>query len=41
MSQKLPIGGLKWVEEISQFCKYFIKSNNENSGKGYFLEFDV
>ena len=41
ISQKLPIGGFKWVEEISQFFKYFIKSNNEDSDKGYFLEFDV
>ena len=43
MSQKLPIDGFKWVEEndLSQFNEKFIKSYNENSDKGYFLEVDV
>ena len=41
MSQKLPIDGFKWVEKLSKFNEKFIKSYNENSDKGYFLEVDV
>ena len=43
MSQKLPVDGFKWVEEndLSKFSEQFIKSYNENSDKGYFLEVDV
>ena len=33
MCEKLPIGGFKWVKDLSQF--------NENSNKGYFLEVDA
>ena len=39
--QKLPINGCKWVENTSQFNEDFIKSYNENSDEGYFLEVDV
>ena len=38
MTQKLSINGFKWVEI---FHKRFIKSYNENSDIGYFLEVDV
>ena len=38
MTQKLPINGFKWVEI---FHERFIKSYNENSDIGYFLEVDV
>ena len=43
MSQKLPVNGFKWVEKsrLSKFNKIFIKNNDENSDKGYFLEVDV
>ena len=41
MSQKLPVNGFKWVENASPFDEDFMKSYNENSGEGYFLEFDV
>ena len=43
MSQKLPVDGFKWVEEngLSKFNDKFVKSYNENSDKGYFLEVDV
>ena len=41
MSQKLPANGLKWVEKLSRFNERFIKSYNENSDIGYFLEVDV
>ena len=41
MSQKLPVDGFKWVEKLSKFNEKFIKSYNENSDKGYFLEVNV
>ena len=41
MSQKLPVNGFKWVGEFSKFNERFIKSYNENSDIGYFLEVDV
>ena len=43
MSQKLPVDGFKWIKEdnLSKFNEKFIKSYNENSDKGYFLEVDV
>ena len=41
MSQKLPVNGFKWVEKLSKFNERFIKSYNENSDIGYFLEADI
>ena len=43
MSQKLPVDGLKWIEEnnLSKLNESFIKSYDENSDKRYFLEVDV
>ena len=41
LSQKLPVNKFEWIEETSQFDKDFIKSYNEESDKGYFLEVDV
>ena len=43
MSQKLPIKGLKWVKQkrLSKFNKDFIKSYDEDSNTGYFLEVDI
>ena len=40
MSQKLPVNGFEWVEELSQF-KDFIKNYDEDSNNGYFYEVDV
>ena len=42
MSQKLPINGFKLVEKsrLSRFNERFIKSYNENSDIGYFVEVD-
>ena len=40
MSQKLPVNDFKWVENTSQFKEDFIKSYNENSDEGNFLEVD-
>ena len=41
MSQKRPVNGFEWVEDLSHFKKDFIKNYNENSDKGYLLEVDV
>ena len=41
MSQKLPVNGFKWVEDISDFNENFIKSYNDESDEGYFLEADI
>ena len=40
MSQKLPVNGFKWEEDLS-LSEDFIKNYDENSNKGYFLEIDV
>ena len=40
-SQKLPVNGFEWVEELSQFKEDFIKNYDEDSNKGYFLEVDA
>ena len=41
MSQKLAVTCFRWVEDISEFDESFIKSYNEKSKEGYFLELDV
>ena len=41
MSQKLPVNGFKRVENLSKFCEIFIKSYDENSDKGFFLEVEI
>ena len=46
VSQKLPVRGFKWVKKLSEcnsieFDERFIKNQDENSDKGYFLEVDV
>ena len=41
MLQKLPVNNFEWVEDTSQFNEYFIKSYNEESDEGYFIEVDV
>ena len=43
MSQKLPINDFEWIEkkELSKSNEKFIKSYNENSNKGHFLQVDV
>ena len=39
--QKLPVDGLYWVKNKSQFNEDFIKSYREYTDEGYFLEADV
>ena len=41
MSRKLPVNGFKWVKKLSKFNEDFIKSQYENSNKGYIFEVDV
>ena len=41
MSQKLPVNGSEWVEQLSQLNKDSIKNYNEDSNKAYILKLDV
>ena len=41
MPQKLPVNNFGWIENTSQLNEDFIKSYNEESDEGYFLEVDV
>ena len=41
MSQKLPVNGFKWKNDLSRFNEDFIKNYNQNSDIGYFLEVDA
>ena len=41
MSQKLPVNKFEWIEDTSQFNEDFIKSYNEESDEGHFLEAGV
>ena len=43
MSQKLPVGGFKWIkkDELSKFNENFIKNYDENSDEGHILEVDA
>ena len=38
---KIPVNNFEWIKDTSQFNEDFIKSYNEESDKGYFLEIDV
>ena len=41
MPQKLPVNGIKWIEDTSEINEEFIKNYDENSDNGYILEVDV
>ena len=41
MSEKLPVNGFKWVNDLSTFNEIFMKNYNGNSNVGYFLEVDI
>ena len=41
MSQKLPVVGLKWVEDTSQFKKGFIEKYKEDTDEDYLFEVDI
>ena len=41
MSQKLPVNGFKWINDVTEIDEKFIKNYDEDSDKGYILEVDV
>ena len=41
MPQNFPLYNFECIEDTSQFNEDFIKSYNEESDEGYFLEVDV
>ena len=41
MTEKLPVRGFKWVNDIFEINQKFVNSYNKNSDKGYILEVDV
>ena len=41
MLQKRPVDNFEWIEDTSQFNKYFIKNYNEESDERYFFEVNV
>ena len=41
MSQKLSVGGFKWIEDVSEIDEDFIKNYDENSDIGSFLKVDI
>ena len=41
MTEKLPVRGFKWVNDISKMDEDFVKDYDKNDNKGYILEVDV
>ena len=41
MSQKFPVNGFKWINDVTGIDEEFIRNYNEDSDKGYILEVDV
>ena len=41
MLEKLPVGGFKWIKDVSKIDEDFIKNYDENGDIGYFLKLDV
>ena len=41
MSEKLPVDGFEWVEDISEIDENYIKNYDEDSNVGYFIEADI
>ena len=41
MSQKLPVNNFEWIEDTFQYSEDFIRSWNEQSDEGYFLEVNI
>ena len=40
MSQRLPVNGFQWMEQLFEFDEHFIKNYDENNDKAYILEVD-
>ena len=41
MTEKLPVRGFKWMDDISKIDEDFAKDYNKNDNKGYILDVDV
>ena len=41
MSQKLPVNGFKWINDVTEIDEKCFKNYDEDSDKGYILEVDV
>ena len=41
VSQRLPINGFEWMEQLSEFDERFIKNYDEINYEGYILEADI
>ena len=42
MTEKLPVRGFRWMDDISKIDEDFVKDyNNKNNKKGYILDVDV
>ena len=41
MSQKLPVNGFKWINDVIRIDEQFIQNYNEDNDKGYIREVDV
>ena len=41
MTEKLPVRGFKWVNDISKMDEDFLKDYNKNDNKGYILNVDI
>ena len=41
MSQKLPVNGFKWINDVTEIDEKLKKKYNEDSDKGYILQVDV
>ena len=41
MTEKLPVRGFRWIDDISKIDEDFVKDYNKNDNKSYILEVDV
>ena len=41
MTEKLPVRGFRWIDDISKIDEDFVKVYKKNDNKGYILDVDV
>ena len=41
MTEKLPVRGFRWMDDISKIDKDFVKDYDKNNNKGYILDVDI
>ena len=41
MTEKLPVRGFRWMDDISKIDEDFVKDYNKNDNKGYILDVDI